>query len=234
MTERSTSDAAANDAQPDVHGLRRRWKPAKERLLAARDGHPTHVRFHRACSWLQCVEQMPDEQPLDLVLVCRWIAFNALYGQWDESAGEPRPDRECWRHFLDRIRALDREGRIAATLTEHKKLVFKILDDAYLAPYFWEDPSTERALRTTKERRNAPSWYVEQRWGMILERVVDRIYLLRCQLLHGAATYQSRANRTSLDRANTMLGHLLPAILSVWIDHGENEDWGPMCYPPPD
>jgi hypothetical protein len=25
---------------------------------------------------------------------------------------------------------------------------------------------------------------------------------------------------------------LLPAVLLVWIDHGADEDWGPMCYPP--
>jgi hypothetical protein len=24
---------------------------------------------------------------------------------------------------------------------------------------------------------------------------------------------------------------LLPAVLMVWIDHGADEDWGPMCYP---
>jgi hypothetical protein len=29
-----------------------------------------------------------------------------------------------------------------------------------------------------------------------------------------------------------MLGHLLPAMLQVWIDHGADEDWGPLCYPP--
>jgi len=29
-----------------------------------------------------------------------------------------------------------------------------------------------------------------------------------------------------------MLGHLLPALLLVIIDHGYEEDWGPLCYPP--
>ena len=66
----------------------------------------------------------------------------------------------------------------------------------------------------------------------ILEHLVTRIYLLRCQLSHGASTCGSRLNRTSIKHCVTMMGWLLPAILHVWIDHGSDEDWGPMCYPP--
>ncbi len=39
----------------------------------------------------------------------------------------------------------------------------------------------------------------------------------------------SRLNRTTLKHCLTMMGWLLPAILQVWIDHGSDEDWGPMC-----
>jgi hypothetical protein len=39
-------------------------------------------------------------------------------------------------------------------------------------------------------------------------------------------------NRASLKRCVVMMQRLLPALLLVWIDHGADEDWGPMCYPP--
>ncbi len=55
---------------------------------------------------------------------------------------------------------------------------------------------------------------------------------MRCQLVHGAATYAGKLNRTSLKHCVTMMQQLLPALLLVWIDHGADEDWGPMCYPP--
>jgi hypothetical protein len=55
---------------------------------------------------------------------------------------------------------------------------------------------------------------------------------MRCQLVHGAATYGGQLNRTSLRHCVTMLGHLLPAVLLVLINHGADEDWGIMCYPP--
>lgn len=214
-----------------VRDLRRRWKPHKTRLHALRKNHPTPIRFHRCCSWLERVEAMNGEDP-DLTLAAQWIAFNALYGQWDERLREPAADRECWRRFLDRIVRLDRDGRIPATLDAHRKLVLAILDDAYLANFFWKDPSPKKALQTTRDRRQASLWYQERRYGIILESTVDRIYLLRCQILHGAATHNSRLNRTPLRRCTTMLSHLLPAILLVLIDHGADEDWGAMCYPP--
>ena len=45
-------------------------------------------------------------------------------------------------------------------------------------------------------------------------------------------TYGGKLNRTSLRHCVTMMQRLLPALLLVWIDHGADEDWGPMCYPP--
>ena len=66
-----------------IRDLRRRWKPHKERLSAQEDGHPNPIRFHRACSWLARVEQMPDAADQDLALMSQWIAFNSLYGQWN-------------------------------------------------------------------------------------------------------------------------------------------------------
>jgi hypothetical protein len=58
------------------------------------------------------------------------------------------------------------------------------------------------------------------------------VYVMRCQLVHGAATYGGKLNRTSLKHCVTMIQKVLPALLLVWIDHGADEDWGPMCYPP--
>ena len=215
-----------------VRQLRRRWKPAKDRLAAEQDNHPTAIRFHRACSWLQRVESMGDDEDHDLRLTCQWIAFNALYGQWDAAKSEPRPDRECWRAFLDRIRSLDADNALPAMLTTHKKLVHAILDDAYLAGFFWKEPSKQRATQTTRDRRHAERWYLAEEWGTILDHVMDRIYFLRCQLIHGAATHNSKLNRKSLKRCTTMLDHVLQAVLIVWIDHGSDQDWGLMCYPP--
>ena len=217
---------------PTVHDLRRRWKPHKERLAALGGEQPTAIRFHRACSWMARVEQMSDGQDHDLGLVSLWIAFNSLYGQWDSQKREPKPDRESWHRFIDRILRLDRNGCVSAALQEHKRLVMAVLEDEYLSGFFWQEPSTKRAGQARKAAFNAQTWYIERRWAMVLDEILDRVYLMRCQLVHGAATYGGKLNRTSLKRCVMMMQRLLPALLLVWIDHGADEDWGPMCYPP--
>lgn len=215
-----------------VRDLRRRWKPVKERLNSERDNHPTLVRFHRACSWLDRVEQMGEDVEYDLALLLQWVAFNALYGQWDEAIREPLRDRECWRVFADRILDLDSEGRVRELLLQHKPLVLSLLEDEYLSKFFWESPCRERAGKVRNKKYKAQSWFVEGRWKLIVEQCLERIYLMRCQLGHGAATFGGTLNRNSLRRCSTMMNHLVRTMLLVFIDHGADEDWGIMCYPP--
>ena len=215
-----------------IRQLRRRWKPHKERLTADQPENPTPIRFHRACSWIAHVEQNSADEEQDLSLISLWIAFNSLYGQWDKERREPRPDRECWRNFVDCILQLDHDEVVAHALKQHKRLVMTLLEDEYLSGYFWQEPSAKRAGQSKKAMYDARTWYIEQRWALILDRVLERVYQMRCQLVHGAATYGGKLNRTSLRRCVMMMQRLLPACLVVWIDHGADHDWGPMCYPP--
>ncbi len=216
-----------------IHDLRARWLPHKQRLDTARDSHPTAVRFHRACSWLEEAEQLDPATHVDQILIYQWIAFNALYGQWDAARHEPLVDRECWQVFLARMLGLDVSSHIVGVLTEHKQLVLAILGNGYLNRYFWQEPCCEKAARTGRGgRHKAASWYAEERWAILLEQVFERVYLLRCQLMHGAATLRSKLNRTALRHCSQWMGLVLPTFLLVWIDHGSDEDWGIMCYPP--
>lgn len=214
-----------------VHELRSRWKPTKERLLAAQPDHSTSIRLHRAFSWLARCEKEGEGEP-DLQLICLWVGFNGLYGRWDQQRREPLPDRDCWRKFVDRLLALDSTDHLSRMLIEQREGVMAILDDEYLSSFFWEDPSDIRASRSKKAKFDARTWYIDRKWGMIFDRLLERIYLLRCQLVHGAATYGGKLNRESLERCVSMLRHFLNAVALAIIDHGANEDWGAMCYPP--
>ncbi len=158
--------------------------------------------------------------------------MNALYGQWDEDVREPVADHACLRIFFDRILALDANEQVKGVLIQQKKLIMSIFEDEYLSRFFWQEPGAKRAGQSKKVKYDAQTWYQQGNRTLLLDRLVERIYLLRCQLVHGASTYNSSLNRVSLGRCITMMGHLLPAILLVWIDHGADEDWGTMCYPP--
>jgi hypothetical protein len=211
-----------------VRDLRRRWKPHKERLA----GHPTAIRFHRACSWLDRAEQLEHAADSDSVLINQWIALNALYGQWNQARNEPEEDRNGWRGFFDRLLRLDQSGHLADVLTEHRPLVLSLLEDEYLMSFFWKEPTEQTKRSARNQKKKAQGWYFERSWTILLDRLIERIYLLRCQLIHGAATCGGKLNRTALRRSTRMLWHLMPAVLLVIIDHGSDEDWGPLCYPP--
>lgn len=228
----SDSPTDADTGSWRVRDLRRRWKPHKQALQYEPAAEPLLIRVHRCCSWLHRVEQLEDPNALETQLIYRWIALNSLYGQWDAERREPAGDRQTMTAFLERIIALDHDGRVGAVLTRHRRLVMSIFEDAYLTRYYWQDPANHGAKRSRKTVFNARTWYHEQRFNRLLFEVVDRIYLLRCQLVHGAATHGGQLNRTALRRCATMLGHLMPAFVLVVIDHGRAEDWGALCYPP--
>jgi len=211
--------------------LRRSRKPHKERLSIKNPEHPTNVRFHRACSWLQRSEVLAVED-LDLALLSQWVAFNALYGQWDHAAREPLADLQCWKHFLERMLSLDQENFVVDALVDNKPLVMSVFDDQFLSRHFWQEPSERRAGQSKKTWFDARTWFVMGNWSLILDRLFDRIYFLRCQLVHGAATHSSSLNRKALRNCTQMMDHLLRAFLLVWCQYGSDEDWGIMCYPP--
>jgi hypothetical protein len=217
-----------------VHRLRRRWKPTKQRLATADEHEGARIRIHRACSWLQRLEdlQASGVPGSDDTLIFQWIAFNALYGRWDPDRREPISEHDAIDRFVDQIWAVDASNHIRCVLDDHKKLAMALLDNSYLNRYFWKDPSKQRARRTEKAKLNAQSWYVQGDYVLILSALLERIHFLRCQLVHGASTHDGKLNRTAVQHCSTMLGHLMPAFLLVLIDHGYAEDWGPLCYPP--
>jgi len=214
-----------------VRELRRRWKPTKERLAGHAIYEPLLIRIHRACSWLQRAESHRSDA-VDAAFVFQWVAFNSLYGKWNAEAREPHPDRITFSRFLDRVIELDEEQRIDKRLISEKRLAISIFEDAYLAKHFWEEPSRERMRESMTQRQKAVGWFERGQTGEILFGLMHRIYLLRCQLVHGAATCGGKLNRQPLQRCSRMMQHLLPEILIVMMDCGIDEDWGTLCYPP--
>jgi hypothetical protein len=63
-----------------------------------------------------------------------------------------------------------------------------------------------------------------------LEVVLDRLYILRNQLVHGGATYQSKVNRDQVKTGNNMLQLLIPVFIEIMM-HNHQENWGEIYYP---
>ena len=221
-----------------VRDLRRDWIPHKELLSKTYpDGSHTAIRFHRACSWLAEVEKLVSAETgevkdIDKALIYQWIAFNALYGQWNEDENIPKKDISSWRDFNTKIVKLDADDLFKQVLLENREQVEAIFNNQFLSNYFWRDPTELTARQSRKDFYSSHTWYLEENWTSILDQLVRRIYLQRCQLIHGAATYNSGENRDSVALCTEMLDHIVRASMLVYVRYGAYKEWGTMCYAP--
>ena len=211
-----------------VADLRRRFKAICE---------ATHQRFqnyqfrvHRALSWLErALEVDSDDQP-DGRKLFGWIAFNSLYGTWDEDAGFPAKDREALQAFIERILRFDRDELLGKQLIALRPQVLALLENKFLDQRFWREPQAFRNHRGQYHR--ALTIYIAKRWLELLTLALDRVYVLRGQIVHGAATRGSSLNRAVLKQCSQVLESLFPSMLHLAIEHGAHDDWPPLCYPP--
>lgn len=213
-----------------VDMLRRSWEPTRQRFAKAQEDHPTNLRFHRACSWLEHAENLSDKEH-DVILICQWTAFNALYGRWDQAAGKPVSDEISWRDFIHLLLQLDAGGLLQSVLLENEPLVMDILDDYYLSLFYFYKPAND-AERHARHTTNVLFWYKHEHWFQLLECVLEHVYIMRCHLINGVTSNNSQVYGATVKRCSMMLGHLLYAILMVWVDKGGKSGPGTICYPP--
>ena len=188
------------------------------------------IRIHRSLSWLdRALELAPEEHP-DGRLLYAWIALSSLYGSWDADAGYPARDSESRVAFIEMLARIDCGGLLAEQLQALERDILWLLEDKYLDPRFWKNPDRPGNVRAKYHR--AVRLYSEKNWATILEYTLERIAVLRGQIVHRAATRGSKLNRESLDRSRKVLESLLSVVLQLLIEHRADDDWPPLCYPP--
>jgi hypothetical protein len=83
-----------------------------------------------------------------------------------------------------------------------------------------------------KSRQNALQNFGTHQILPILQELFERLYILRAQVFHGAATSGSKLNRRQINTGTDILANLLPAMIAIMIDAGPEVDWGEVCFPP--
>lgn len=206
----------------------------KEKQRELRDGFETALtlRVHRALSWLGRAEEEKDD--LDVRFILLWIGFNAAYAADIEAALTGERDR--FNSFFADLVNLDREHRIYdAVWKRFPNEIRLLLNNKYVFSPFWahqngipgnEDwadrlAASHRAVNGAMGRHDTPR---------ILSVIFDRLYVLRNQLIHGGATWNSSANREQVRDGAAVMGWLLPVFIDIMMDHAEHE-WGMPHYP---
>jgi hypothetical protein len=206
-----------------------------QRKLKALQGLLTEVhaiRLHRAISWIKAAEEQEKNQ--DLRLICLWVAANSLYAM-DEARFEAMAERERFADFVDRLVALDTEERLYSLLwNKFSGPVRMLVENKYVYSPFWDFQRGEArdwARGFERSISDANQALSKKNVNYLLRIVLDRLYVLRNQLIHGGATYKSKINRSQVRDGGNLLSMLLPVIVEILMFHPE-EEWGKVYYPP--
>jgi len=79
-------------------------------------------------------------------------------------------------------------------------------------------------------RKAALGAIVDGDTAKILAIVFDRLYVLRNQLVHGGATWNSKVNRAQLKDGTAIMMAITPVIIELMLDH-PGMDFGEIMYP---
>ena len=215
--------------------LRDHWKPTRDRLVREDSENDLRVRIHRACAALRQGERAESDgtaEGQDASIVFRWVALNALYGDWDWDAGMPARDRQSLDRFTSEITRVDTEKRIRQTLEAHAEDARALLESPFLIERFWRDGEWDQIRPRRGRARTFNEELRDERTGAALHRILMVLYFLRCQIVHGGATMGSSVNRVTVDPAARLLRALSGQIIAVSMNQGLEMGWGELCYPP--
>lgn len=205
---------------------------AKQREI--RDLFPEGVglRVHRSLSWLgRSVDETGDA---DVRFILLWISFNAAYAAdiADADVGE----RAAFVAFFDRVVRLDKGRRLYnAVWQRFSQEIRLLLSNQYVFGPFWHhvngiDGFENWEERLTLSNRSIARHIARQDTARILSAVFDRLYVLRNQLIHGGATWESSLNRAQVRDGAAVLAWMVPIFIDLIMDNPD-EDWGRPFYP---
>ena len=210
---------------PNASSLKRQFKALSSDAREA--NQPFSIRMWRGISWLERSESIEDT---DSRFIALWIAFNAIYGYAKEDGLSAR-DRETWQAFVTRIIQADKTDQLGEILQRNQLAVLHLIENRYLFRFFWlGDPNAEKKLAAA--RRSAMVNFQNHSCVGIFQELFERLYVLRSQVFHGAATAHSKLNREYLESGTRLLAEIVPTMIGIMLEAGPTEDWGDVCFPP--
>ena len=211
----------------------------KEKQRELRDGFPLPLtlRVHRALSWLRRADAKQED--LDVRFILLWIGFNAAYaGDLDRAldvAGEAN-ERARFDEFFAALVRMDRDDRIYGVIwNRFSQEIRLLLDNKFVFAPFWKYHEGEVGgggweITFKAAKRAANRALAERNTPVVLSILFDRLYVLRNQLVHGGATWNSNANRNQVRDGAALLGCLLPVFIDLMMDH-PGAEWAMPNYP---
>ncbi|MGM0429793.1 MAG: hypothetical protein ACQEQ2_05790 [Pseudomonadota bacterium] len=193
-----------------------------------------NLRVHRALSWLKKAEIERENNDRDGEFVFLWVAFNAAYAS-NYSALSKDTERDIYGQFFQRLVQSDAEQSLYNLVwSNYSGAIRSLINNQYVFQPFWDnvnqvarDGNWEERFRSAKARANKA--LSEQDTVTALSIIMDRLYTLRNQILHGGATYASKLNRDQVNDGCQLLGAIVPVVIDLMMATG-TEVWGSAAF----
>ena len=212
------------------------YEELKARHRKERDEWPQNLslRVHRALSWLDRSERSGDADGRFIFL---WIAFNSAYAR-ELVLTEHTAEKGMFFSFLSLLATLDIEqnGRFQTLIWENiTESVQGLLQNHYIFGDFWLYQAGELDEATWKERFAKANDKALYAWmdgdtEVVLRILFSRLYVLRNQLIHGAATWNGSTNSDQVEACCALMEKMVPTVIELMMDNPDT-DWGEPRYP---
>lgn len=203
----------------------------KLKTVADNNNENDNIRLHRAISWLKCAEEHSDN--IDVKFITLWVSFNACYAD-NTNNDISLTEKVRFKAFLKRLVKLDEDHQFFKLLWyKFAGPVRLLIDNQYAFKPFWDaNRGVKIAWETyfNQSKIDSRNYLANQQVPELMGLVLDRLYTVRNQLIHGGATYQSKVNRSQVKDASEILSFLVPLMIDIMITN-INEDWGTINYP---
>ncbi len=190
----------------------------------------TAVRLHRAISWLQCAEEATT---VDMEFIALWIAFSACCSI-DHQGDHPLQNHDQFIRFIDLLVEHDTSRKIYNCLwEEYSGHVKALIRNPYVFHSFWvsqRQGNNDWEPLFNQSSVAALNALSRGRVSDLSSIVLDRLFVLRNQLIYGGATFKGRINREQVEDGAGLLGTLLPIIIEIMMVT-EGVNWGEIAYP---
>ena len=192
---------------------------------------PQRVRLHRAISWLGRAEAEVSDD--DAKFIFLWISFNAAYAK---EFGLDESERDRLAQFIQVLLSADSEKHLHQLLfKQFSGPIRTLLDNQFVFEPFWRalrehDSSNRWEEKFAGSKKAALGSIMLGDTAKVLSIVFDRLYVLRNQLVHGGATWNSKVNREQLKDGTAIMMAITPIIIELMLEHPEL-DFGEIMYP---
>lgn len=193
-------------------------------------GEDYSIRVSRAISWLRAAEETPS---IDLKVISLWIAYNACYAV--KPTVDDAKEHENHHRFLELLIKADEKQRIYKLFWDTYTGPIRVLiNNQFIYRRFWQyhrGEVTEWEQSFKRENDHIfrllmhPNKSTELVW-----LVLQRLYQMRNQLVHGGATFEGKVNRDQVKDSAAILGSFVPVVIDIMLNH-RDLDWGSIHYP---